>query len=272
LRSRRGHRPCHECGRCGERRGGRSLFGLTGRPGAGQAEPEHDRHGEGLQTTIAIRVSWLWLTDRRAAAGRQAEPPARAATGAATESAACPLTPRQPRRLGEHQCSRAAAAGPGDAQRARVHGSLPPGGGSLSVSHSQLTRIAIVVLEALAVAIVLGLGLPGARTAVRPKRERPPPPLAAAAALGDKAGDHGRDASSRAGGKGKPVHPGKATRAAAPVPAAQGTQRAPGPATAVGSEAAAAGIRGRRRPACMERRRPGHTGRRRAPAAVTLAR
>jgi len=29
--------------------GRRSLFGLTGHPGSGQAEHEHDRHGEGLQ-------------------------------------------------------------------------------------------------------------------------------------------------------------------------------------------------------------------------------
>ena len=42
---------------------------------------------------------------------------------------------------------------------------LPPGGGSLSVRHSQLSRLGIVLLEALAVAVVVGLGLPGARVA-----------------------------------------------------------------------------------------------------------
>ena len=49
---------------------------------------------------------------------------------------------------------------------------LPPGGGSLSVSHSQLDRIAVVALEALAVAIVLALGLPGTRVAGEAEGER----------------------------------------------------------------------------------------------------
>ena len=42
---------------------------------------------------------------------------------------------------------------------------LPPGGGTLSISHSQLGRFAVVALEFLAVAIVVALGLPGARVA-----------------------------------------------------------------------------------------------------------
>jgi hypothetical protein len=33
----------------GGSRGRPSLFGLTGHPGAGQAEHEHDRYGEGFQ-------------------------------------------------------------------------------------------------------------------------------------------------------------------------------------------------------------------------------
>lgn len=42
---------------------------------------------------------------------------------------------------------------------------LPPGGGSLTISRSELGRVVAVTLEALAVAVVAGLGLPGARTA-----------------------------------------------------------------------------------------------------------
>ena len=40
---------------------------------------------------------------------------------------------------------------------------LPAGGGTLGISHSQLGRTLIVVLEALALLVVIGLGLPGAR-------------------------------------------------------------------------------------------------------------
>ncbi len=40
---------------------------------------------------------------------------------------------------------------------------LPAGGGTLDISHSQLSRTLIVVLEALALLVVAGLGLPGAR-------------------------------------------------------------------------------------------------------------
>ena len=40
---------------------------------------------------------------------------------------------------------------------------LPPGGGTLDVSHSQLGRTLIVVLEGIALLVVIGLGLPGAR-------------------------------------------------------------------------------------------------------------
>ena len=40
---------------------------------------------------------------------------------------------------------------------------LPAGGGTLDISHSQLGRTLIVVLEALALLVVIGLGLPGAR-------------------------------------------------------------------------------------------------------------
>ncbi len=42
---------------------------------------------------------------------------------------------------------------------------LPSGGGTLSVSRSNVSRLAVVALEALAVLVVIGLGLPGARVA-----------------------------------------------------------------------------------------------------------
>ena len=40
---------------------------------------------------------------------------------------------------------------------------LPPGGGTLDISHGQLGRTLIVAVEALALLVVAGLGLPGAR-------------------------------------------------------------------------------------------------------------
>ena len=40
---------------------------------------------------------------------------------------------------------------------------LPPGGGTLDISHAQLGRTLILVLEGLALLVVIGLGLPGAR-------------------------------------------------------------------------------------------------------------
>ena len=122
---------------------------------------------------------------------------------------------------------------------------LPPGGGSLTVSHSQLTRIAIVALEALAVAIVLVLGLPGARVAG--EAEEGAAAAAAARRSGrthDKAGDHGRDRKQPRRGKGKPGSPARPPVRRPPVPAAQGAQRAPEAASAEAGEAAAAGVRG----------------------------
>ena len=50
---------------------------------------------------------------------------------------------------------------------------LPPGGGSLSVSHSNAGRAAVVALEGLAVLVVAGLGLPGARAAAEAELEQP---------------------------------------------------------------------------------------------------
>jgi GT2 family glycosyltransferase len=120
---------------------------------------------------------------------------------------------------------------------------LPPGGGSLTVSHSQLSRIAIVTLEALAVAIVLVLGLPGARVAGEAEGG-----AAAAARSGgrtrDKAGEHGRDRKPPRRGKGKPVGPARPPVRRPPVPVAQGAQRAPSAASAEAGEVATAGVRG----------------------------
>ena len=48
---------------------------------------------------------------------------------------------------------------------------LPAGGGSLSVSHSDVGRAALVALEGLAVLVLIGLGLPGSRTAAEADRE-----------------------------------------------------------------------------------------------------
>jgi len=127
---------------------------------------------------------------------------------------------------------------------------LPPGGGSLTVSHSQLSRIAVVALEALAVAIVLLLGLPGARVAGETEE-------GAAAAVRrsgrthDKAGDRGRGRKPLRRGKGKPASPARPPVRRSPVPAAHGAQRAPGAAPAEAGEvpagvrgAAPAGVRG----------------------------
>ena len=48
---------------------------------------------------------------------------------------------------------------------------LPAGGGSLSVRHSDVGRAALVALEGLAVLVLIGLGLPGSRTAAEADRE-----------------------------------------------------------------------------------------------------
>ncbi|HSS90151.1 MAG TPA: glycosyltransferase [Streptosporangiaceae bacterium] len=124
---------------------------------------------------------------------------------------------------------------------------LPPGGGSLTVSHSQLSRIAAVALEALAVAIVLALGLPGARVAGeaeggaaaarRSSRDR------------DTAGDHVRDRKPPRRGKGKPASPARPRVRRPPVPVADEAGEAAaagarGTAPAGVREAAAAGVRG----------------------------
>ena len=117
---------------------------------------------------------------------------------------------------------------------------LPPGGGSLTVSHSELGRLAAVALEALAVAIVLVLGLPGARVAG--ETEEGAAAAAAARRSGrarGKADDRGRERKPPRRGQGRPARP-RVRRP--PVPAAQGAQRVPGTEPAE-VEAAAAGVR-----------------------------
>jgi hypothetical protein len=141
--------------------------------------------------------------------------------------------------LNGHPLARLAAPVGGWAQGFR----LPPGGGSLTVSHSQLGRTAVVALEALAVAIVLALGLPGARAAGEADEG------AAAAArrssrARDQADDRGRERKPPRRGKGRPAIPARPRVRRPPVPAAQGAQRAPGVAPAEAGEVVPAGVRG----------------------------
>ncbi len=72
---------------------------------------------------------------------------------------------------------------------------LPAGGGTLDISHSQLDRTLIVVLEALALLVVIGLGLPGARV---------PGESAAAAGAGAGAGEERTGGGRRERSREKP--------------------------------------------------------------------
>ena len=130
---------------------------------------------------------------------------------------------------------------------------LPPGGGSLSVRHSQLSRLGIVLLEALAVAVVVGLGLPGARVAGEAGEGAV---AASAARRGSRpardgsrpARDAGRSREHRSPrrGKGKPAQPSRPRVRRPPVPAAQDAQQMPGAAVpgAAMAGASMAGARG----------------------------
>jgi GT2 family glycosyltransferase len=144
--------------------------------------------------------------------------------------------------LNGHPLARLAAPVGGWAQGFR----LPPGGGSLTVSHSQLGRTAVVALEALAVAIVLALGLPGARAAGEAGEGAAA--AAAAARRGsrarDQADDRGRGRKPPRRGKGRPAIPARPRVRRPPVPAAHGAQRAPAVAPAEAGEAVPAGARG----------------------------
>jgi hypothetical protein len=118
---------------------------------------------------------------------------------------------------------------------------LPPGGGSLTVSHSQLGRTAAVALEALAVAIVLSLGLPGTRAAG--ETEEGAAAARRSSRARDQADDRGRERKPPRRGRGRPAIPARPRVRRPPVPAARGGQRAPG-AAPVPAEDAPAGVRG----------------------------
>ena len=107
---------------------------------------------------------------------------------------------------------------------------LPAGGGTLDISHSQLSRDLIVALELLALLVVIGLGLPGARL--------PGESAAGAAAPADPA-SRGERARARTtaphdagGGDEGAATPGgrrlsrRAAAAAAPAPAGAGSRPA----------------------------------------------
>ena len=110
---------------------------------------------------------------------------------------------------------------------------LPPGGGTLTVSHSQLSRLGIVLLEGLAVAIVVGLGLPGTRVAGETDEG-----AAAATARRSSApargqdGDQARERRSPRRGKGRSAGPSRPRVRRPPAPAAQDEQPVRGAAMA----------------------------------------
>src|SRR6266568_4478340 len=127
---------------------------------------------------------------------------------------------------------------------------LPSGGGSLSVTHNEIGRDAALVLEALIVLTVAGLGLPGSRLPAA-EAAAVPAPAARKAGKGEARG-HGR-------GKKRSLHRGRAlpgTRAAGargagtPAPDALGTglpgavAGGRGPDAVAGRPPAAAGGRG----------------------------
>jgi GT2 family glycosyltransferase len=76
---------------------------------------------------------------------------------------------------------------------------LPAGGGSLSVSHSNFARTAVVALEGLAVLVVIGLGLPGSRTAAEAEQEEAAggDEALGAPAPGRRRAGHGREPGER---------------------------------------------------------------------------
>ena len=126
---------------------------------------------------------------------------------------------------------------------------LPPGGGTLDVSHSQLGRTLIVVLEGLALLVVIGLGLPGARV----------PGESSAAAAAERPAGRRRDQAAEdpgepglepesAPGRAEPSRDGRLSRRAVAAVGRTGPGRAGGLRTAAnrmaggpGRRAAAAG-------------------------------
>jgi GT2 family glycosyltransferase len=121
---------------------------------------------------------------------------------------------------------------------------LPSGGGSLTIGRSQFGRALAITLEALAVAIVAGLGLPGAKVASEAEVGAA---AAAAARRGsgqapEKAPDSPRERRSLRPGKGKP-DTGQGQPGGRPRPR---VRRPPAPAAGDGQrarEAAPAGAR-----------------------------
>ena len=108
---------------------------------------------------------------------------------------------------------------------------LPPGGGRLDITHSQLGRDLLVALEAIAVLVVAGLGLPGARNTAESTAQGGDEPEAgrrrgsrgtdrARSRTQDQAGDlpSDRRSSRRASGA-----PGARPDPARPVPARSGS-------------------------------------------------
>jgi glycosyl transferase family 2 len=124
---------------------------------------------------------------------------------------------------------------------------LPAGGGSLTVSHSDIGRILAVALECLAVAAVAGLGLPGARVAGDAEEQAP---VATARRRGgrirDNAHSRAREKTSKAREKIRahaPARRGRGQPDGVPgLPGRQSPVPAPGDARLRGP--AAAGVRG----------------------------
>ena len=127
---------------------------------------------------------------------------------------------------------------------------LPAGGGTLDISHDQLGRTLIVVLEGLALLVVAGLGLPGARV---------PGESSAAAVSAERSGGRRRERDRDQAGEG----PGEPDLE--PVGAPGGADAEPSPGSRLSRRAAAtAGRTGpggsRRRAAAAAQDGPGLSG------------
>jgi GT2 family glycosyltransferase len=122
---------------------------------------------------------------------------------------------------------------------------LPAGGGTLDISHAQLGRTLIVVLEGLALLVVVGLGLPGARV---------PGESSAAAVAAERAGGRRRERDRDQAGEG-PAEPDLE-----PVDAAGGADAEPSRGSRLSRRAAATAgrtVRSGRRAAAAAQDGPG---------------
>ena len=125
---------------------------------------------------------------------------------------------------------------------------LPAGGGTLDISHDQLGRTLIVVLEGLALLVVAGLGLPGARV---------PGESGAAAVAAGRAGSGRRERDQAVDGPGEPDLEPVAT----PVGADAGPARGSRLSRRAAATAARTGPgRSRRRAAAAAQDGPGQGG------------